>query len=475
MTILSRFRISRWLPVLLCVGMASCSKKASDRTADGRVIVDYWEEWTGFEGEAMQAIVDDFNNSQKKIFVKKLTVSRTDQKLMLAAVGGNPPDIAGLLSTWLPVFAERNTLLPVDGRFAAAGLKADDYLPQILDLCRHRGFLWGLPVTPASLALHWNKQLFVEAGLDPLKPPQTLQELDAMAERLTVVDIARNGHHQRVRFSDLTPEEKEKKDFAIVQMGFLPGEPGWWDPLWGLWFGGQLWNGSDRITAASPENVEAVTWFASFAKKYGLKNVRAFGASFGNFASPQNPFLAGRLGMVLHGVYLHNFIEKFSPGLQWGVAPFPTWEGRNFPMTIVETNMLVIPKFARHPKEAFAFIAYTNSRPALEKLAMLQRKFPPLRNVLPDFFAKHPNPFLKDFYDLAASPNARWVPRTTVWGELSDELNVAYQRAMAGILPPQAALDEVQKRMQWKLDRSNLRWSAVEKERLEEWRKEDAP
>lgn len=467
------------MPRLICVlalcgaVFASCSRRAADRTPDGRVIVDYWEMWTGFEGEAMQAIVDDFNASQRKIFVRKLTVSSVEQKLMLAAVGGNPPDVAGLVSSVLAVFAERNALLPLDGRFAASGLREEDYLPNIFKLCQYRGFLWALPSTPASVALHWDKQHFVEAGLDPQKPPQTLQELDAMAERLTIVELRRGGRIERVRFPELTAEEKQSRQFRIVQMGFLPKEPGWWDPLWGYWFGGSLWNGSDRITADSPENLRAAAWYASYAKKYGVDNVRAFGASFGNFASPQNPFLAGRLSMVQQGSWMFSYVEKFSPGLQWGNAPFPAWDGSKEPVTIVESNLLVIPRAARHPDEGFIFLRYVNRPENLEKLAILQRKFPPLKVVSADFFQRHPNPVIRDYYLLAGSPGARAAPQLTLWMEYSEEINVAFQGALAESVSPDVALGKVQRRMQWKLDRSIRRWDAVKEERLIQWRKEN--
>ena len=75
-----------WL-VMLCLLPAGpgCARQPEDRTEDGRVIVEYWEHWTGFEGEAMQAVVDDFNASQKDIYVKMLTVSQMDQKVNLCS------------------------------------------------------------------------------------------------------------------------------------------------------------------------------------------------------------------------------------------------------------------------------------------------------------------------------------------------------------------------------------------------------
>ena len=161
-----------WLLIAcLSLTVSACSRQPQQRTEDGRVVVEYWEHWTGFEGEAMQAVVDDFNASQNRIFVKKLTVSQMDQKVILATAGGNPPDVVGLWSYNVSTYADKGALTPLNKRLDTAGIKQADYIPALWDLCEHRGFIWALPSTPATLALHWNRRLFEEAGLDPDTPP----------------------------------------------------------------------------------------------------------------------------------------------------------------------------------------------------------------------------------------------------------------------------------------------------------------
>ncbi|MCK4235883.1 MAG: hypothetical protein KAX38_02110, partial [Candidatus Krumholzibacteria bacterium] len=49
-----------------------CGKK-KDEYRNGRLVIQYWEKWTGFEGEAMQDVVDAFNASQDEIWVEKIT------------------------------------------------------------------------------------------------------------------------------------------------------------------------------------------------------------------------------------------------------------------------------------------------------------------------------------------------------------------------------------------------------------------
>ena len=455
--------------------LAGCARPPNDKTEDGRTIIEYWEKWTGFEGEAMQAVVDAFNVSQTNIFVRKLTVSEVDQKLMLATAGGNPPDLAGLWSYSVPDFAEKGALTPISGLLAQKGITRDQYIPVFWDLCEHRGFMWGIPTTPSTVALHYNKRLFREAGLDPERPPSSLAELDAMAEKLTIVEITRGGKAVKIRFPELTQEERKAKDFTIVQLGHMPQEPGWWIQMWGFWFGGDLWDGERTITANSPENIRALRWIETQVNKYGLENLRSLGASFGNFSSPQNPFLANRVAMVLQGVWMYNFIDKFAPELEWSVAAFPSEDGKQRPdVTIAECDVLVIPKGCPHLDEAFEFMCFVASQKGMELLNMGQRKFSPLVETSQEFVEKHPNPHIEKFISLAKGPNAKTVPRLAFWLEYRDEMQAAADQVLALASSPESAAKSVQDRVQWKCGRVMRRWDLTREERLKEWSEYDA-
>ena len=471
---MTRTTIPALAGIILCM-LCGCARQGEERTADGRLVIHYWEKWTGFEGEAMQAVVDDYNASQDRVFVRKLIVSEMDQKLMLATAGGNPPDVAGLWSHSLPDFAEKGALTPLDGALRKAGITSERYIGVYWDICSHRGLMWALPTTPASVALHWNKRMFREAGLNPNVPPTSLAELDRFAERLTIVEVERDGATSRIRFSELTREEREQKRFSIVQMGHLPQEPGWWSTMWGYWFGGRLWDGERAITAESDENKAAFAWVRSYAEKYGVDNMRSFGASFGNFSSPQNAFLSERVAMEIQGVWMYNFIEKYAPHLEWGAAPFPSVDPETLPdVTIAECDVLVIPRGSPHPIEAFDFIRYVNTQGPMEKLNLGQRKFSPLVSYSEAFVREHPNPAIETFIALARSPNARRVPRLSFWFEYRDELSTVNDRVLALTATPREALADVQKRVEWKGRRVWRRWDMIGKDRLKEWQSYDA-
>ncbi len=398
----------------------------------GAIRVTYWEKWTGFEGDAMRAVVNAFNRSQTRVHVDLLTISGIQDKTLLAAAGGNPPDIAGLYGPNVAQYADDRAILPLDGYCRKYGVSANQYVPAYWRMGFYRDHVYALPSTPATTALHYNRALFRQVGLNPARPPATLEEMDAMSRRLFHRDA----------------------QGRITRAGFMPAEPGWWNWSWGYYFGGRLWDGKSRITANSPENIRAFEWAQSYSKQYGAQELQSFRSGFGNFSSPQNAFLSGQVAMENQGVWMYNFIHMNAPKLDWAAAPFP--HPTNRPdlanSTIVDMDVLVIPRGAKHPKEAFQFIRFVQSQPGMELLCLGQKKQSPLMKVSPDFYRKHPNPYIRLFAELAHGKNSFLPPQFGIWPEYQAELNNAFDQIALLKRTPKEALDAVQTRMQPKLD-----------------------
>jgi len=402
-----------------------------------RVRVTYWEKWAaGLEKEAMQAVVDDFNRSQSRIEVQYLAVSAVSQKTLVATAGGNPPDLAGVLAQDVFDFAEKQALTPLDEFARGTAVTRERYLPPYWEMGTYEDQLYGVVSVPAVTALHWNKRLFRAAGLDPEKPPRSIAELDEFAKQLTRVDGGR-----------------------IVQAGFLPSDPTWWAFFWPYFFHGRLWDGDARITLSEPENVRAFTWVQSYAKQHGVLALQNLSATFGNSASAQDPFLSGKLAMVLQGVWLGNYAATFAPDLEWGAAPFPSLNEGDPPVAYVDADMLIIPRGSAHPREAFEFIRYVSEQANTERLCLLQRKNSPLREVSADFFARHKNPYIAMFQALPSSPGARGMLKMGVWTEYRNELHSMFQRVWLQQATPEQALRDSNARVQRSWDRLRSRRS----------------
>ncbi|MFI4861775.1 MAG: extracellular solute-binding protein [Phycisphaerales bacterium JB063] len=462
---------------------AGCTERPDRYTPDGRLILSYWEKWTGSEGDAAQAVVDAYNASQDRVFVKRTTISDMQNKLMLATAGGNPPDIAGTWSWVVIPYAEKNALTPLDGYMRDLSIERDDFIPVFWDMCTHRGYLWAMPSTPASLALHYNRALlraayehdpayFDRHGLDPHAPPADIAGFEKLNDILTLVEVNRNGKPQRLRYTDLTPQEQADPDesFRLIAMGHSPYEPDWYVPTYWLFFGGEVWDGTSNVTPDDPGLLAWLRWIESYPKRFGPDNLQRFSAGLGQFGTPQNPFMTQTIAMQLQGPWTYNFINAFAPHLEWDVQAFPSLDPVALPnASLTECDVFVIPNGAKHPEEAARYIAFASSQTGQEILNLGQRKFSARQQTSETFFRDHPNPHIQTFIDLARSPNARATPAMGIWKQYDEELRQATSSVFQLTKTPEEALEIACARAQWKLDREAKRWERVGEARLEEW------
>ncbi len=429
----------RFLAALaVAVVLVSCKEPG-----DGKVHVTYWEKWTGDEGEAMQRAVDAFNRSQDRIIVEYLPVSDIQRKTIVATAGGDPPDIAGLWSTSVYALADADALTPLNAFIEAAGGTTPQFLerysPVYARMCEYRGKLWSLPSSGTVTALYWNKALFRQAGLD--RPPRTVEELDAFSEKLTRRDAAGR----------------------ITQLGFLPQEPGNWIWAFPVWFGGKLFTDDGITIGRDPRNLEAFRWIEGYTRRAGLDNLRTFSSGFGSINSPQSAFFSGKIAMVVQGAWLDAFIRKHAPGLDYGVAPWPAAVAGIDDFTVAHVDVYVIPRGAKHPKEAWEFLHWmatprTDAKTfdelaGVELLTFRAGLGSPLRTWSPYYTANHPNRNIAIFRQLAGSPHAASPPAMGIWNAYSGEISTAFDLTRLLIEPPERALAFAQERAEklWKL------------------------
>ncbi len=382
---------------------------------DGRIHLRYWDKWDGFEGDAMRAVVRDFNDSQDRITVHYTPVGVIDRKLLAATSGGDPPDLAGLWEHNVTPFAEQGALTPLDELMKRDGVGRDHWIPAYVNICTHKNIMWAVPTTPFASALHYNVALFEASaeqlrakGLDPGRGPATLEELDTYAEALTKYDASGN----------------------LVQLGFLPQEPGRFIWAWGFWFGGKLIDENDNITANDPRNVAAYEWIQSYSRKYGVDRIKRFSSGFGNLATPQNPFFSGKVAMVLDGAWMHNYIQQYAPGMRYGVVPWPKTPHGPAGFCTVGCDIMVIPRGvpAERREAAWEFVKYVISRPAMEKLNLGHRKATPLTDVSEGFLKTHPHRYLDLFISLSRNQGVASPLHMGVWGQYQTNLFAAFEQ-----------------------------------------------
>ena len=431
------------------LGFALFGPRGGKERSDGRLVLDYWEKWTGLEGKAMLKMVDEFNRSQDRIWVRYFSTNAIDQKTKVAIAGGNPPDIVGLWNYNVPGYADTGAIIPLSDIDCKPEHKVrlERYATGMRPVMQYGSKTWAVVNTGGCLALYYNKAHFRDAGLDPERPPLTIAEMDLANHKLTRV----------------------KPDGTVERAGFVQMEPGWWSFPWGFHFGGRIYDDSTNKTLlATAPNVAAYEWVQSYSKRFGagdslpnaeeaknkqlnsssLEQIEKFRSGFGNYDSNLNAFLAGKISMVLQGPWLANIIKAYQPGLDYGVTPFPTvpeaLDAEN-PVGLIDTDIMVIPKGVKHPEACMEFIAFTQQQRVVEYLSNVHCKNSPLVDVTDDFIRNHANRGIKVFAKIANSKNGFRCPPTRTWlqcKDISDALMQAVwtQKAPAAKLVADAAV-----------------------------------
>ena len=420
------------IAVLLVSAAVMGDHAVSRQGAPGKVTVTYWEKWTGKEGEEMKKTVDAFNASQDRIFVQYLSISGIDSKTMLAAAGGNPPDVAGIWLDQVAQFADANALTDLTQLAKEAGISKSDYIPSFIDGLSYHGKLWALPSTPATICLIVRSDLVPPEYATPETFPKTIEEFTDLSFKLT----------------------KRRPDGSLESTGFLPSSPGWYHWAWGLLFGSKLIDEKGNPVVNSPETIKAFEWIASFSKQFGSREVTTFQGGLGNFASPEDPFIMGKTVTEVNGPWKAGYIQAVNKDMKWFAVPFPYPKDRPdlANQSYVNEDILTIPTGAKHPKEAFEFIAFVQRQDQMERLNIAHGKNTPLAKVSPEFFSKHINPYINVYDRLARSPSCIQTPQTGIWSQVRNEINVAFEQVNTGQKKPKEALDDAQSRIDtiWK-------------------------
>ncbi len=207
---------------------------------------------------------------------------------------------------------------------------------------------YGIPYETDVRVLYWDKNLFRQAGLDPNKPPQTWDEVWAMADKLDKKNP--DGSYARIGF------------FPLINIG---------PDIWMYTNGGQ-WVQNGKPVVNSPEAVQTFEWIKKWVDRYvGWDKIQKFRAQFS--AEPNDPFESGKVAMVADIQGLVSKILFFDPKikldngsserLDYGVTDLPhaagkpsgTWSGG---------FALSIPRGAKHPDAAWEFIKCATSAEA---------------------------------------------------------------------------------------------------------------
>ncbi len=146
---------------------ASCVPYPSGVGSSGPIR--FWNLFSGGDGLRMNQMESDFAKSHPDIPVNAVTLTWGAPyytKLAMAAVGGQPPDVAIMHLSRMPGYAPAGLLMPFDeAQLAQYGITADKFLPEIWNNAHYQGKLYALPLDTHPFVMYYNTDICRKAGL----------------------------------------------------------------------------------------------------------------------------------------------------------------------------------------------------------------------------------------------------------------------------------------------------------------------
>lgn len=212
----------------------------------------------GGAAEIIQNMTNDYMAQNPDVTISAVytgSYADTTTRAITASRGGNPPQLAILLSVDLFTLLDEELILPWDDFIPSSDHMSffGGFFPSFMRNSQTEGKTWGIPFQRSTPVMYYSKPAFAAAGLDPEAPPATWNELVEMGKKLTLRDSSGTVTQWGVR---------------IPSSGF---------PSW-LFTGLVASNGQDglandagtEVYFNTPEVIGALEYLVSLARDHGV-------------------------------------------------------------------------------------------------------------------------------------------------------------------------------------------------------------
>ncbi|MGI8666000.1 MAG: ABC transporter substrate-binding protein [Jatrophihabitans sp.] len=204
-----------------CGGSGSKSSTSAGSAAPGAdvlnsagpVTVTFWHAMKGANADALNALVAMFNTAHAgKITVKPVFQGSYDDtvtKYKAAVQAKQTPSLIQVYDIGSGFLADSGQTIPAQSFVDVDKLNLDDLQPTIKGYYSRDGKLQSMPFNSSVPLLYINKTAFLKAGLDPTKPPTTLAEMRADAEKIKATGAVKYAFNAAIYgwyFEQLTAE-----------------------------------------------------------------------------------------------------------------------------------------------------------------------------------------------------------------------------------------------------------------------------
>ncbi len=276
-------------------------------------------------------------------------------KLQTMLAGGDYPDVIYLGNGDAPSFVTRGQLLSLDSYIQRDSLDLSDVFPANLALYNVDGVQYGFPADAPSQQIFYNLTRFKDAGVEP--PSSDWADESWTREAFLKKAIA------------LTDASKNLWAFQ-VKSGFRF----WW--VWITANGGTFFNEDGTACVLnSPESVEALQFLADLIHVHKVAPTMDVASEMGSATLFESGITAMETYFPAIGYMRTHIADKF----EWDVAPHPA--GAAGKSCAGGGTGHMIAANAPHPEEAWQFLKFMISEPAVEQWTDVMGIVPPLQSV----------------------------------------------------------------------------------------------
>jgi ABC-type glycerol-3-phosphate transport system substrate-binding protein len=384
------FLILLFFVFLLTIG-AGCKKKTMEQTTEP-ITLNYWRVFDGQDDFA--EIIAKYNAQHPYITInyRKLRYEEYEAELLNAFAEDRGPDIFSIHNTWIKKYESKLAPLPeqttmvfpvtqgsikkevVPETRVARSLNAKEIKQNFVDAVYSDVVIgdkiYGLPLSVDTLAMHYNQDLFDQAGVIDV-PKYWNREFQQTVKKLTKLDLKGEVLQSGVALGGSTNIDRYSDILSVLMMqnGAIMADDS----------GQVLFNTVPAIFKDGEYNpgLMALRFYTDFANP--VKEVYSWN---NDLSSSMDMFTSGKLAIMFGYAYHLPTIKTTAPKLNFLIAPLPQIEGSSVPVNFANYWVESVSQKSKYQNEAWNFIQFMTNADQVTSYLSKTKKPTALRSLI---------------------------------------------------------------------------------------------
>jgi len=160
------------------------------------VTINFWHAFVSSNNTWLVSTINQFNSSQHDVHVNLLQFPSYQDLFTKYRAGlstGDLPDLGEFEETTVQQLVDSQSTIPVQDCIDASHYSLTDYVKRALSYYSYRGVQESMPWAVSNVVLFYNVDDFSKAGLNPAKPPTTLERVQQDAQKIVASGAAKHG------------------------------------------------------------------------------------------------------------------------------------------------------------------------------------------------------------------------------------------------------------------------------------------